>query len=296
MKARHSIPIRIMLTCALAGMGVQAQIKVACVGNSITAALYPGKLGALLGLGYRVKSEGVSGTCMQKAGRQPYWNSSAFKDVFTFKPAIITIALGTNDSKATQWNRARYMADYKAMIDTFSTISPKPQIWLVKPMPAWYATNNSAVNPSVPGWGFENNIEGNGINGLTIRDSVGPAIEQVAKEKGLPTIDLFVPLLMGKPYEYTVTPSWARDGVHPEAIGHDTIAAVIYRALKAGPTAIFLERSQADGAFPEPRHLIGMKIWPVGLPGFEHLYSLDGKSRLRTGTPISAGAYVLRVR
>jgi acyl-CoA thioesterase I len=306
MKARHSIPIRFTLTCALAGMGVQAQIKVACVGNSITAGGtlsspgtqgYPARLGALLGSGYKVKGEGVSGTYMQKAGRQPYWNTSQFKDVFAFKPSIITICLGTNDSRATQWNRARYMADYRAMIDTFSTISPKPRIWLLKPMPAWYATNNSAVNPSVPGWGFENGIEGNGINGFTIRDSVGPAVDQVGLERGLSVIDLFNPLLMGKPYTYTVTPSYVPDGVHPNALAHDTMAHVIYRAMTAGPTAIFVERSRADGAFPEPRYSIGMKIRPAGLPGSAHLYSLDGKSRPRPGPPpISAGAYLLRDR
>src|SRR4051794_17580832 len=132
MKSRQSIPIRIALAGSLAAMGIPAQIKVACVGNSITAGstlsnagtqAYPSRLGALLGSGYSVKNEGLSGAYMQKAGRSPYWTTSQFKDVFAYKPAIITICLGTNDARATQWNRARYIADYKAMIDTFSTLS-----------------------------------------------------------------------------------------------------------------------------------------------------------------------------
>jgi acyl-CoA thioesterase I len=295
MKTRKSIPLRVALFCALAAMGVQAQIKVACVGNSITAGStlsnagtqsYPNRLGVLLGSGYRVKGEGVSGTYMQKAGRSPYWNTSQFRDVFTFKPSIITICLGTNDSRATQWNRARYIADYKAMIDTFSTISPKPQIWLVKPMPAWYATNNNSVRPSVPGWGFDNGIAGNGISGITIRDSVIPAVEQVAMEKRLPVIDLYAPMLMGKPYTYTVTPSYVPDGVHPNALGHDTIAHVIYRAMTAGPTAVFLKPSNAHGAFNGPRISGGMKALSAGLSGSARLYSLDGKSRTRPGTSL----------
>jgi acyl-CoA thioesterase I len=296
MKTRKPFPLRVTLLCALAAIGVRAQIKVACVGNSITAGStlsnagtqsYPNRLGVLLGSDYRVKGEGVSGTYMQKAGRSPYWNTSQFRDVFTFKPAIITICLGTNDSRATQWNRARYIADYKAMIDTFSTISPKPKIWLVKPMPAWYATNNNSVNPSVPGWGFDNGIAGNGISGFTIRDSVIPAVEQVAMEKGLPVIDLYGPLLMGKPYAYNVTPAYVPDGVHPNALGHDTIAHVIYRAMTAGPTAVFGKASNAHGAYIGPRFFSSMNDLPAGLSGSARLYSLDGKSRKRQGTTLS---------
>jgi acyl-CoA thioesterase-1 len=304
MTAKYSIPIRIALTGALAAMGTQAQIKVACVGNSITAGAnlsnagsqaYPSRLGALLGSGYTVKGEGVSGTYMQKAGRSPYWSTSQFKDVFNFKPSIITICLGTNDSRATQWNRARYIADYKAMIDTFSTISTKPKIWLVKPIPAWYATNNSSVKPSVPGWGYDNGIAGNGISGFTIRDSVIPAIEQIASEKGLPMIDVYNPMLMGKPYTYNVTPAYVPDGVHPSAVGQDTMAHVIYRAMTA-TTAIYPGRSEAYGALPEPRYLMGLDILPAGTTGSARAYSLDGKSRPRAETPLSAGAYVIRPR
>ncbi|MEO7955348.1 MAG: GDSL-type esterase/lipase family protein [Fibrobacteria bacterium] len=305
MKTRIPLSIRITLIGVLAAVGVQAQIKVACVGNSITAGstlssastqAYPNRLGALLGKGYTVKNEGLSGAYMQKTGRSPYWTTSQFRDVFTYKPAIITICLGTNDARGTQWNRARYIADYKAMIDTFSNISSKPQIWLVKPMAAWYATNNSSVKPSVPGWGFDNGIAGNGISGLTIRDSVIPAIEQVALEKGLPVIDLFNPLLMGKPYTYTVTPTYVPDGVHPNALGHDSIAHVIYRAVSAGPTAIFREPYKIQGAFTEMRHFTGMQALTPGLSGSARLYSLDGKSGARPRAPLSAGAYVLRVR
>lgn len=304
MKTRIPNLIRSAVFCAFAAMGVQAQIKVACVGNSITAGstlsnaatqAYPARLGALLGKGYTVKNEGLSGAYMQKAGRSPYWTTSQFKDVFSYKPAIITICLGTNDARATQWNRARYVADYKAMIDTFSSISPKPRIWLMKPMPAWYATNNSSVKPSVPGWGFDNGIAGNGISGFTIRDSVLPAIEQVALEKGLPVIDLYNPMLMGKPYTYNVTPNYAPDGVHPNALGHDTLARVIYRAMTA-TTTISQDPSKAHLTFTEMRYFTGMKRLPAGLADFAYPYSLDGKSGAGTGAPFSARFYVLRSR
>lgn len=306
MKARKPIPFLIALLGSLAAVGVQAQIKVACVGNSITAGstlsnaatqAYPARLGALLGPGYTVKNEGLSGAYMQKAGRSPYWTTSNFKDVFAYKPSIITISLGTNDARSTQWNRARYIADYKAMIDTFSTLSTKPKIWLVKPMPAWYATNNSSVKPSVPGWGFDNGIAGNGISGFFIRDSVIPAIEQVALEKGLPVIDFYNPMLMGKPYTYTVTPAYVPDGVHPNALGHDTMAHVIYRAVTA-TTAIVPALSRADGAgaLAHRGYFTGRNALPAGVSGSARLFSLDGRFLPRTGSPLSSGAYVLRAR
>ncbi|MEO6094383.1 MAG: GDSL-type esterase/lipase family protein [Fibrobacteria bacterium] len=297
MKTRHSISIRIALGAALVATAVQAQIKVACVGNSITEGgmlsnpgkeAYPIRLGALLGSGYTVKNEGLSGACLQKESFLPYWKTSQFRDVFVYKPSIITISLGTNDARGTVWNLARYITDYKALIDTFSTISPKPKIWLVKCIPAWYATNNSTVKPSVPAWGYDIGRAGNGISGFTIRDSVNPAIEQIAKEKELPVIDLYTPLLMGKPYMYNVTPAYIQDGVHPNAMSHDTMAHVIFRAVLAGPTALSPLPSKSQAAFSMPFYFNGLNGLPAGISVSDRLYTLDGKSRPHPVTPLSA--------
>jgi len=265
---------------------VSKATRIACVGNSITAGAtlanagstaYPILLNMLLGRGYYVKNEGVSGAYMQKSGALPYWSTAQFTDVFRYKPNIITIALGTNDSRVTRWNGARFRTDYNAMIDTFNTIIPQPRIWSVKPMPAWYAINNSSVTPTVMGWGFDNGIAGNGISGFTIRDSVIPSAQQVATQRALSTIDLYVPMLMGQPYTYNVTPSWVPDGVHPRELGHDTIAHVFFRALTA-PVGISGRKTVQESNRSAAAYFYSQGRYGFDPYGWRRLFTLDGKS------------------
>ncbi len=278
--------------------------RIACVGNSITAGstltaplqtAYAVRLNMLLGRDFYVRNEGLSGAYMQKAGRSPYWTTTQFKDVFNFKPNYITIMLGTNDSRSTQWNTARFMTDSRAMIDTFSNnISPKPQFFLIKPMPAWYALNNSSVtSPNTLGWGFDNGTAGNGISGFTIRDSVIPAVQQVATERGFPTIDVYTPMLMGQPYTYNVTPSYVPDGVHPRELGHDTLAHVIYRGMLAGGVTGI---SKNIAPF-SPNNSAKARLVPV-MSGSQQIegqvYSLDGKNMPQNGSPLPAGTYIVK--
>ncbi len=235
------------------------------------------KLNMLLGRNYWVQNEGVSGTYMQKAGKTPYWTYGKLPAVFTLKPNIITIMLGTNDSRATQWNTTRYITDYKAMIDTLSiNISPKPQIWLCYPMPAWKDTGV---------WGYDNGIPGNGINGNTIRDSVIPAISSVAKAKGLPTIDLYTPMLPCS--------SYCADGVHPNAAGQDTLAHVIYRVLKSGTVGTLSMRRQT---FQKNKRgtaaVMQLRPLPFKQVGGSSYFSLDGRAIVLYGKTVSSEVLV----
>jgi acyl-CoA thioesterase I len=198
-------------------------VRICCIGNSITQYgsssdvpdidAYPSKLGMLLGRGYLVQNDGVSGCAMQKKNAGwSYWDTGAkkFPLIFGFKPNVITIKLGTNDSRRYWWHTTAYITDYEAMIDTLNNnISPKPTIKLCLPIPAY---------PS----GFVKY----GINDTIIRDSVIPAIKVAAQAKGLAIIDLNTPMqnTLG-----TLVP--ADDGVHPNAAGQDTLAHLIYRNL-----------------------------------------------------------------
>jgi lysophospholipase L1-like esterase len=190
-----------------------AQIKVACIGNSITEGAsvaagqaYPDRLQQLLGSGYSVQNEGVTTTTMLKDGDTPYWTRGKLSKVWTFQPAIVTIKLGTNDTKPQNWDAhyALFKRDYSAMVDTLNRLASKPKIWLILPVPIW-------------------------ANSFGIRDSalqkIIPIVNQIATEKGLTVIDANTPLKNFKTY--------FPDGVHPNAAGQDTIAHVVYRALKS---------------------------------------------------------------
>ena len=92
------------LILAAAAVPAFSQIRIACIGNSITdhshnQDAYPVKLNGYLGSGYSVENDGVSGCTLLKKGNKPYWTQGRLPQVFAFKPHIVTIKLGTNDSK-----------------------------------------------------------------------------------------------------------------------------------------------------------------------------------------------------
>ena len=268
--------------------------RLACIGNSITQYTaqantdpkdaYPVKLNEMLGANWFAINEGWSGAYMQKVSPQPYWGSTRLKDVINFKPTMVTIKLGTNDSRAADWHSDKFIADYESMIDSLNTISPKPTIWLVTPIPSWM------INGAWPYNGISNDI---------IKNQTLPALRQVAKDKGLAIIDVNTPM--------QALQRLVPDGVHPIAEGQDSLAHFIYRAIASSlPTA-------ARAASPTrlwPEVLLRQGILSVSLPGaveaWARLFSADGReraaTRLRNGEPaamavsgLSPGRYFLSV-
>ena len=198
----------IIILCLFSGTIWAAAQKtiICCIGNSITAAGYPTNLLKLLGTtSYTVYNEGVGGTTLLKNGDMPYWTKGKFQHVFSVKPDIVTIKLGTNDTKSQNWDphHDEFERDYKAMIDTVEMLSSKPKIWIVLPIPV--------IKES-----------------FGIRDSVLkliiPILIKIGQERNLPIIDANTPLLHAPQCYQT-------DGVHPNAAGTDSIAHIIYRAL-----------------------------------------------------------------
>jgi alpha-L-fucosidase 2 len=217
--------MKIIVACtvitAVFSQALFAQIKVSCIGNSITEGFglqspstqsYPARLQSLLGSGYQVENEGVTAKTLVKNGDQPYWTQGKLSQVFTFKPNIVTIKLGTNDTKPQNWDthNTEFKRDYLAMVDTLYTISTKPRIFVVLPAPIW-------------------------PNTMGIRDSAMQKIiiiiKQVALERGLPVIDCNTPFKQLQAY--------FQDGVHPNAIGDDSIAHIMYRSITGSPAVRF---------------------------------------------------------
>ncbi|MEO7427075.1 MAG: GDSL-type esterase/lipase family protein [Fibrobacteria bacterium] len=273
--------------------------RVACIGNSITDYAFPGsasdaveadaypiRLNMLLGRGYYVENDGVTGLYLQKDAKpaSSYWGPlGRLPQVFALKPNIITVKLGTNDSRAADWNTERYLRDYRALVDTLRGISSLPVVWASLPVPAWQ------VNGAWPYSGISNDI---------IKDSTIPAIRKVSGEKSLSIIDPNTPFQNLK--------SLVPDGVHPNKAGQDSLAHIFYRALTAPVTRLAGRR--ALRAYPEASlHAGRLELaWPGELPARWELVSLTGKI-LGTGSipgaqaqsiplqGLSAGSYFLSV-
>ena len=209
-------------TSLLAVRPVSAQVKVACVGDSITAGYalanpwtesYPAQLQALLGSGYAVANFGVSGATLQKQSDYTYWNSWAHTDSQTYAPDIVVIMLGTNDTKSWNWKPANFDADYRELIALYKGLPSQPRIFICLSPPA-----------------FIPNDFGTTFSPDFIQNTLLPAIRTVADTTADVTlIDNNTPLL-NQPALFT-------DGLHPSAQGAGVIASTVAAALLAPPAA-----------------------------------------------------------
>jgi len=180
-------------------------IKVACVGDSITANFgYPETLQELLGKNYLVGNYGLGGTTVNLDGETPYMYEPIFREAKESQPDIVIIMLGTNDAHPDlhKYNGS-FVNDYITLVDAFQNLGSKPQIWIVKSPPI-----------------VDN---GTGLSSEFLIQNILPKTEEVAQRTGLPLIDAYT-LLLGKP-EYFI------DGVHPTFEGSMLIADEVYKAI-----------------------------------------------------------------
>ena len=189
----------------------RAATKVACVGDSITQnSGWCEALGTKLGANYTASNFGVSGTTLMKAGDSPYWTCNQFTPSHDFAPNIVVIMLGTNDSKPQNWSKkANFVADYEALIDSYTSLSSSPKIYACLPPPA--GTNSYS------------------ISGTVIANEVLPLVRQAATNKNVPTIDIFT-AFGGSNFDASLFGS-AQDQVHPNAKGAQVICDTVYAAL-----------------------------------------------------------------
>ncbi len=191
----------------------QTPIRVAFVGNSITQGpgrdnpdSYPLQVGALLGDSYEVKNFGVSGRTLLKKGDYPYWNEPQFQQAKDFKPDVVLIKLGTNDSKPQNWaHKDDFVEDYLDMIAEFRRHMPADgKVYVIIPVPV--------------------TRENFGITPVVMNNEQRLMLFEVIRKSGAEVIDLYTPLMD----KSELLP----DGVHPNKEGLTIMAEVIARALK----------------------------------------------------------------
>jgi lysophospholipase L1-like esterase len=215
----------ILAALALAASAARAQtaapIRWATVGNSITQGSgYPEKLQALLGPAYKVENEGVSATTMLKKSNFSYWTNGKLPQTFAFKPDIVSVKLGTNDSKPVNWpsHKNEFLGDARAMIDTLAAMPSKPRMLPCFPVPVFQHNGTWFVD---------------GINDPVVKNEIIPLIRQVATERNLTAVDLHT-FLENRSDLFT------NDGVHPDGgkAGADSIAAMLFRTYTATVTRV----------------------------------------------------------
>ncbi len=135
----------------------QEVIKVACVGDSITAGshasdaahAYPAVLQSLLGDGYEVRNFGVSGRTLMDSGDNPYTEMPQYEQSKAWLPDVVILMLGTNDSKAVNFaHKEEFVDDLEAMIQSYQALSSQPTV-VVATSPTAFSTAHGISNDNL---------------------------------------------------------------------------------------------------------------------------------------------------
>lgn len=224
-------------------LAAEAQITVACLGDSITFGAgvktderWSSCLAQKLGPQYKIENCGVSGRTLLDKGDYPYTKDGAYKRALALKPDVAIIALGTNDSKPQNWrHKEDFSSNYKALIKSLRAANPQVKIYCLQAVPAYLPPGS--------------------ISDVSIRGEINPLIAAVAKEMKCELIDLYTPLLGKK--------ELLPDQVHPNATGHALMASNICAALTGKMHAEQIRVADWHGFSQKIFHLMGRECYLV---------------------------------
>ncbi len=194
------------------------KIRVACVGNSVTYGHglddpntnnYPAVLQGLLGEKYEVANFGRSGATLLKKGHNPYWLTDEYKNALDFKPHVVVIHLGLNDTDPRNWPNYRddFIKDYTELIDHFLSVDvhPRPKVWICRMTPIFSGHRRFKAGTRDWFWQIQNSIN------------------LIAQNNDVGFIDLHTPLYS--------RPDLFPDNLHPTKEGAQIIATEVYQHL-----------------------------------------------------------------
>lgn len=225
--------IKLLAAAILCYMGVCAEnIKVACVGNSITEGMkienpaenaYPAQLGRLLGDGYTVGNFGKSGATLLRKGHMPYNEQPQYAAALEFAPDIVLIHLGVNDTDPRNWpnHDDEFISDYIELINSFKQINPDVRIIIARLSPIGAA--HKRFKTGTRDW----------------RDQINSAIDDIAAITGVELID-FAPPLVDRS-------NLIPDTLHPTIEGAGLLAETAAKAITGNYGGLQLPEIYQDG-------------------------------------------------
>lgn len=196
-------------------------LKVACVGDSITAGGYwsDNMRGELSTDNYAVQGFGVSGStalfkgvdyvnATTNAGKA-YVDQTAYTNSLSYGADAVVIMLGTNDSKDVNWPyyADEFIANYIEIVRSYQNSDSAPMVFIALP-PTVYSTGS-----------FQ------GISNTRIENFIIPALKEVVAQTGAILIDTHTPTGGNS--------ALMTDGVHPGDDGKQILCETIAAAIIA---------------------------------------------------------------
>ncbi len=201
----------------------EGQVKVACVGDSVTYGHgvslwhknnYPTVLQNLLGDGYNVQNFGVSLSTVQSTGDFPYIETHSYAPSIEYDADILVFMLGSNDSKPYNWTDSQtFKQHYIKLLNSYCTNGNNPEIYLCTLARVYYKDLNQTSGEAA----FDVQAD--------VVDKMNVVIKEVATEYGYKLIDV---------YSVTATDRnlYIFDYVHPNINGAKAIAEEVYQNIK----------------------------------------------------------------
>lgn len=218
----------------LLSLSLQAQQKtrVACVGNSVTYGMrlenretecYPAQLQQLLGDAYEVRNFGHNGATLLRHGHNPYVDLPEYADALAFRPDVVVIHLGLNDTDPRNWPdyADEFNADYTALINAFREHNKDVKVYVCLLTPIHH--RHPRFRSSTRDWHY----------------AIRQHIRQVAEANNAVLIDLYEPL-------HARTDLFP-DALHPNAEGAGIIARTVCGMLTGNHGGLRLPVFYGDG-------------------------------------------------
>lgn len=285
---------RILILCCIALTvfltGSAKQIKVACVGNSVTYGhgignreqnSYPAQLQQLLGDNYVVENFGKSGATLLNHGHRPYMQQEEYQKALQFAGDIVVIHLGLNDTDPRNWPHYRdeFVRDYLTLIHSFRQVNPKAKIYICRMTPIFH-------------WHFRFKSGTRDWHG-----QIQTTIEEIARYGGFQLIDLQKGLYH--------RPDLLSDAVHPNAEGAEIIAKAVYSAVTGDFGGLQLPEIYSDNMVLQREKALpisgkanaGEKVTiTIGKQKKETITGTNGQWRITLDAMKAGGPYQLTVK
>lgn len=197
------------------------QIRIACVGDSITYGLgakelpegsYPARLAKLLGRDYHVANFGAVAFAVQADADYPYLSHDHFRHSLDYGADIVIFMLGSNDAKAINWRGSDvFEAEYRSLLAEYEALEGSPAIYLCTPCASFLPAEQVGYHD---------------IDSALVTQ-VAEVVRKVAAEKALPLIDIHA-LTAENPQWYIF------DHIHLNDEGYAALAREVYKTISQG--------------------------------------------------------------
>jgi lysophospholipase L1-like esterase len=155
------------------------------------------------------------------------------RDVYAYRPTVMTIMLGMNDGRYRAFEDAIFQTGYRHIVESVKNRLPGIRITAIRPSPY-----DDVTRPPLFVGGY---------NAVLVR--YGDYVEQLAKQQNINVADLNAPVVAALEKAKTLDPAQALnlipDRVHPVAGGHLLMAGAL---LKAWNAPALVSAVEIDGA------------------------------------------------